>query len=106
MAWNISTAPAPSFDSGFTTLPGTTTDVPGQTSAVIYPMGMHFCNGNDFPIQVTLTDGAGGKWFDAIDVPAHGSYDPPGGLGFPPFTGMKWFANTASGVTGKIWGYQ
>lgn len=106
MAWAITTAPAPSLDSGIVTLPSSLTAVPNltTTTTTVYPMGMHFCNANDDDVQVTVTDNSGAKFLDAVNVPAHGVLEIQ--LSFPPLVGLKWFASTAAGVTGKIWGYQ
>lgn len=101
MAWPFSTPRVWDFDTGFVDIPASTTSL---STAVLYLAAASFCNTTDTALTVTLLDSTGGNIINAQEVPARSIFQ-PAAFNFMPVTGLKWAAS-ATGVTGKIWGWQ
>ena len=108
MAWPFTASgapPAPNLDSGFVSIPTTSTLVPtvAGTGTQVWILGGWFNNPTQQPIRVSVTDGAGNSIVPNVEVPAGGMVPMPP-TEFMPSTGLLWQA-TAAGLIGKIWGY-
>jgi hypothetical protein len=105
MGWPFSSAAAPSFDSGFTTVPAAPTNPPNADSvSTFWLMGGSFANEGDDDAYVLLTDGSDKAVLPDLLIPAHDILRPPPEWPFMPIVGLKWSC-TKQTVTGKLWGY-
>lgn len=106
MAWPFSNIVAPNFDSGFTTLPSSLTNVPNSPASTVaaWLLGILLVNTTGVSQTVTLNDGSGKAILPALVLAANEVKAIA--LEFLPVTGvLQWTCGAASAVNAKIWGY-
>lgn len=105
MGWPFSSAAAPTFDSGFTTVPVALANPPNANDgSTFWLMGGSFANEGAEDAYVELTDGSGKAVLPGILVAANDILRPPPEWPFMPIVGLRWSCTKAT-VTGKLWGY-
>lgn len=100
------TAVQPNFDSGIAAVPASDGAVPGATNALpLWLAGASFANTTGAQQTVRLTDGAGAVIIPDTAIPAKSVI--PFEWNLMPVTGLRWsWTGGASGLNGKVWGYQ
>jgi len=103
MAWQNPSQNPPNVDSGFVTLTGVLTNVPGMGAGTFWPVGLYLQNPTGAAITPVVQDANGTSLVPPNAVIAAGGVFAPE-IPFMPVVGpIKW---SGAGLVGKVWGYQ